>query len=207
MSGWFLYKLPALCAWIALLELDAAHAGQFLLSRPLLMGPVVGLLLGDWKAGVAPGALIELFWLQGLPAGAARTLNGTLAAAVAVIWSAGPLRVPPEAALPAALACGALFPRIQDRIRARRARLVALAREAIERGEDPDWDRLLLTGLGTHALAAGAFVYAAAAAGGPLLLIAWFAAPFELQEGLRWGYRAVPWIGLAVLLHALGRRR
>jgi mannose PTS system EIIC component len=53
------------------LGLDRTAAGQFMISRPIVAGPLTGFLLGEPMVGLQVGALIELLWLGRLPVGAA----------------------------------------------------------------------------------------------------------------------------------------
>ncbi|MBW6511820.1 MAG: PTS sugar transporter subunit IIC [Desulfuromonadaceae bacterium] len=51
--------------------LDRTAALQFMICRPLVAGPLTGLMLGDWLVGMQVGMLLELLWLGRLPVGAA----------------------------------------------------------------------------------------------------------------------------------------
>ena len=53
-----------------ILGLDRTAALQIMISRPLVAGPLVGLLLGDPASGLTIGMLLELLWLCRLPVGA-----------------------------------------------------------------------------------------------------------------------------------------
>ena len=50
-----------------LLGLDRTAALQIMISRPLVAGPLVGLLLGDALTGLTVGMLLELLWLCRMP--------------------------------------------------------------------------------------------------------------------------------------------
>jgi mannose/fructose/N-acetylgalactosamine-specific phosphotransferase system component IIC len=50
--------------------LDAMAAFQVMLSRPLVLGGIVGWLLGDTGSGLLQGCLLELLWVNVLPVGA-----------------------------------------------------------------------------------------------------------------------------------------
>jgi PTS system mannose-specific IIC component len=50
-------------------SLDRSVAFQFMVSRPLVTGPIIGLVLGDVYTGVMVGALLELLWISRLPLG------------------------------------------------------------------------------------------------------------------------------------------
>ena len=50
--------------------LDRTAALQFMLSRPIVSGPLTGLVLGEPLIGLQVGMLVELLWLGRLPVGA-----------------------------------------------------------------------------------------------------------------------------------------
>jgi mannose/fructose/N-acetylgalactosamine-specific phosphotransferase system component IIC len=49
--------------------LDRTAAGQFMISQPIVAGPLAGLLLGDFTAGCIIGLTVELVWVLDLPVG------------------------------------------------------------------------------------------------------------------------------------------
>ncbi len=76
-----------------LLALDATSVGQFMVSRPLVAATFAGWWLGDPALGLQIGAILELFYLAGVPAGGSRVPDTGPASvvAVAVAVSAGGL--------------------------------------------------------------------------------------------------------------------
>jgi PTS system mannose-specific IIC component len=64
--------LVLLLGWGTLAGLDLVTFPQALLNRPIVAGAGTGLLLGDPVAGLAVGAVLELFALDVLPVGASR---------------------------------------------------------------------------------------------------------------------------------------
>jgi PTS system mannose-specific IIC component len=54
---------------LGLLSLDATAAGQFMFSRPITVGALVGLLTGSPELGLQIGALVELIWIGEVPVG------------------------------------------------------------------------------------------------------------------------------------------
>ncbi len=76
-----------------LLALDATSVGQFMVSRPLVAATLAGWCLGDPALGLQIGAILELFYLAGVPAGGSRVPETGPASvvAVAVAVSAGGL--------------------------------------------------------------------------------------------------------------------
>lgn len=73
------------------LGLDRTAAGQFMISQPIVAGPVTGWMLGDPIAGIVIGSVLELVWLLDLPVGtfvpADATIGTVSATAVAVLGS------------------------------------------------------------------------------------------------------------------------
>lgn len=86
--------------WLALLGgvmgLDTVSCVQSMISRPIVVGPLAGALLGDPVSGMYAGVLLELVSLNQLPIGASRgwdTGPATVAASavVALQASSGPV--------------------------------------------------------------------------------------------------------------------
>jgi PTS system mannose-specific IIC component len=69
------------------LGLDRTAAFQFMLSRPIVAGPLTGLVLGDAWSGLQIGALVELLWLGRLPVGAAIPPDDTQVTVAATVLS------------------------------------------------------------------------------------------------------------------------
>ena len=69
-----------------IIGLDRTAAGQFMISQPIVAGPLTGWLLGDPTAGIVIGASMELVWLLDMPIGTfvpADATIGTISAAAA----------------------------------------------------------------------------------------------------------------------------
>lgn len=82
MSGSFGQAL--LVALVAgILEWDIYGWGQTMISRPVVAGPVIGLVLGDLKTGLLIGGAIEMIYLGVIPVGAAVPPDATTATTVA----------------------------------------------------------------------------------------------------------------------------
>jgi PTS system mannose-specific IIC component len=56
---------------------------QAMISRPIIIAPVIGSILGDPYAGLIIGAILELFWIDRLPIGIYIPPNDSIAAAMA----------------------------------------------------------------------------------------------------------------------------
>jgi mannose/fructose/N-acetylgalactosamine-specific phosphotransferase system component IIC len=74
-----------------IIGLDRTAAGQFMISQPIVAGPLTGWLLGDPTAGIVIGASMELVWLLDMPIGtfvpADATIGTVSAAAAAALGS------------------------------------------------------------------------------------------------------------------------
>ncbi len=69
--------------------LDAASCPQVMISRPVVDGPLAGLLLGSPATGLWIGALLEILTLRQLPVGASRYWDTGPAAVAATAAAAG----------------------------------------------------------------------------------------------------------------------
>jgi len=65
-----------------LLSLDRVFV-QTMISRPMIIAPVIGVLLGNPYAGLIIGAILELFWIDRIPIGIYIPPNDSIAAAFA----------------------------------------------------------------------------------------------------------------------------
>jgi mannose/fructose/N-acetylgalactosamine-specific phosphotransferase system component IIC len=66
-----------------IIALDSVSVGQTMISRPIIAGPLAGLLLGVPGSGLTVGMLLELLAMETMPFGAARYLEWSAAAVVA----------------------------------------------------------------------------------------------------------------------------
>lgn len=187
---------------LAVLELDAAHAGQFMLSRPIVIGPALGLALGNGGLGAGIGVLCELFSLGELPVGGHLPVNATVSAGAALLLALGPGGVPPELAFPGGLALGWIHKRLETALRRRRNRLGRVVEERLSRGEKPSLGGLAARELGMQALMTLAVLVLAVMAR-PLLGQGWPLIPETLRDGLKAGFALSPWLGLAALVVSL----
>lgn len=76
-----------------LIGLDRTAVGQFMLSQPIVAGPITGWALGDPLAGLFIGGTLELIWVLDMPVGTFVPADSTVAAvaatAIAVLGSGG----------------------------------------------------------------------------------------------------------------------
>ena len=100
MPHWFLIS-----GLLAFLSLDVAAVGQFMVCRPIVVGPLVGWFLGHPDIGLEMGALIELIWIGDLPVGAHLPMDLMMLSGVSVAFACELLgnQYPPEAVMTYAL--------------------------------------------------------------------------------------------------------
>jgi mannose/fructose/N-acetylgalactosamine-specific phosphotransferase system component IIC len=68
----------------SLLWLDRVYIFQLMISRPMIMGPIIGIFMGDVKVGILIGASLELLWLNAPPVGSYLPNDESFCTAVAV---------------------------------------------------------------------------------------------------------------------------
>lgn len=175
---------------IALLELDSVHAGQFMLSRPIVLGALLGLLFQRLELGFSLGALVEMFSLEALPVGGHVPANATIAAGAALLFALGPSPVPVEAAFPAGMASGWAYRWLDARARERR-------------GAAASPGGAVLMGILSQFASTALFLFLAVVFLRPLLCWGWPWAPDFVSEGLRFALTLAPWLGTAVLAKTL----
>ena len=79
-----------LCILASLLELDTTYAFQTLISRPIIAGPIFGLITGDVMAGVQVGIFTELLFSDISPLGGIIPPSGIVACVIPlVLYSLG----------------------------------------------------------------------------------------------------------------------
>jgi PTS system mannose-specific IIC component len=81
-----------------IIGLDRTALGQFMISQPVVAGPLTGWLLGDVTAGLVIGGTLELIWVLDMPIGTFVPADSTVAAvaatAIAALGSTAPGQLP-----------------------------------------------------------------------------------------------------------------
>ena len=201
MSGWF--GMAAASALVGVIELDVVQAGQVMLSRPLVLGSLLGIVLNDPRLGFLLGAYVELLSIDDLPMGDRIPLNATVAVSAAFLLAWGPRGLPCEAALPAGLCAGWVHRWIEAALRLRRKDWCAQADAVVRRGGTPSLGRMIVVALVQQAAGTLAVMLVTIFVFGPVLRQAWIHAPAGVVEGIGFAWLLAPWLGLGVLLHTL----
>lgn len=191
---------------VSIVELDGVAVGQFMVSRPIVVGPALGWTFGRPDLGLLVGAVVELLGLPDLPVGGNLPLNGTVACAGSLLLALGPARLPLEFSLPIGLAAGWLHSRGEGAMRQKRAALSRVAEAAVSRGARPWFAYLSARSLVRQACWT-ALVLGGSLSAGPVFSWLWLRAPETLRAGLGVGLAASPCVAAASLLNALWVRR
>lgn len=191
---------------VALLELDAASVGPFLLSRPFVIGPLVGALRGDAWTGAALGVAFEALTLAELPLGGCLDLSAPVAAGTAAWLASGAGALAPEAAFASGLVAGWAHARLERVLRRSRGAHVRRAEAALAAGAPSRLGAELFGALTGQAAVTFAFSLAVLGVVGPLIARVWPAVPGLARAGARAAFLAAPWIGGGSLAAALWRR-
>lgn len=199
-------QLAVLAAAIAVIELDGTYIGQWMISRPIVLGPMVGILAGEIEAGVLLGALFEMFSAAAVPVGTHIPANATIGAGSALLLALGPGAAGLEWAFPVGLALAHAFRPLEGELRQRAERWEARAARRIEEEEPGGLGGILALGLVERLAVSAAFLMAVLFVLRPLLSRLACAAPEIVQAGLGWGLDAAPWLGVAALLQVLWKR-
>lgn len=100
-----LWQALLISLWVVIAICDD-QTFQFHISRPLITGPVIGLILGDLHTGLLVGGTVELMFLAVIFVGTAVPPNHTIAATlgtVLAVSAGGSVEIAIAAALPVAL--------------------------------------------------------------------------------------------------------
>lgn len=196
-----------------LLGLDRTAVLQIMISRPLVAGPLVGLLLGDAMTGLTIGMLLELLWLCRMPVGASiphddtQVTIGATTLAIALSGTAGKGIGLTLCALLVALPLGKIGQVVERTVRSRNQRLPAAAQQTLQHGGLPAIERLHLLGLANFALGALTTYIAIVLIGHWLIITGGSYFLDLLTKQAIWIKLALILVGVATLLQALNVRR
>lgn len=197
----------AACAsGLAVLELDAASVGPFLLSRPFVVGPLVGWALGNLWTGAVMGAVFEALTLEEAPLGGRLDLSAPVAAGAAAWLAAGPAGLPAEAAFLCGLSAGWAHAAVERRLRRSRGGHARRVEAALSEGRAPALGAELAASLALQTAATFSVLFVLFAAAGPFGARAWAFAPESVRAGARAAFLAAPWLAGGSLAASLLRR-
>ena len=77
-------------AWAGVIALDFTACGPFMVTQPLVCGPLFAWLLGQVGLGVIIGGIMQLLWMDLSPIGVGIPYDATATTLLAVYWSSLP---------------------------------------------------------------------------------------------------------------------
>lgn len=188
-----------LCLLAALLELDTTYVGQLTFSRPIIAGPIFGLITGDLMAGVQVGVFTELLFVDISPLGGIIPPSGVMCSAIALIlYSLGiELYFGFFLGVLAAIAYGHLDKWMR---KARMKKMVFLEKNAAK--NPTAFTRTVIMLIISAFLLNLIFISICAWICTQLMynIVAYI--PLKSYAAFKFAYMAVPWIGLATLIPA-----
>jgi len=84
------HRLFTAAMWAGVIALDFTGCGPFMVSQPLVCGPLFGWLLGQVAVGVILGGIIQLLWMDLSPIGVGIPYDATSTTLLAVYWASLP---------------------------------------------------------------------------------------------------------------------
>ncbi len=196
----------------ALICLDRVVA-QFMISRPIVAAPLIGIALGDLLSGLVTGALLELLWVDRIPVGPYVPPNDTF---VAILATAGAILAAPVSAHPPheliALAilvfapAGFLGQRMEILLRKWNDGLVLQAMEDAKSGNAAGITRRHLAALGRYFAGSLVFLSVALIGGACLLRVIYPDLSGPILQTLAFAYYMLPLVGIGVALNTIKLR-
>ncbi|MBI4052271.1 MAG: PTS sugar transporter subunit IIC [Elusimicrobia bacterium] len=192
------------------MELEATSVGQWLVSRPIILGPLLGIFIqasaGRLWESAQMGLWVEFLLLDVLPVGGVVPPNGALAVAGAILLQAR--GVPDPVCFFLGIGLGWGFVPVETWIRQYRVRFSKSLEDQFRdfRGTGIGILKVLLKSLILQFLVVFLFLLVGLAVAGPTAIWLWGVSPEVLREGLQRTYEVVPWIGMATLFWVLRPR-
>jgi len=190
--------IVGLCALAALLELDTAYVGQFMLSRPTMAGAILGYAAGDFMTGLQLGLFAELLFLDHVPVGGNVPPSGVFWTVSALV-AASIFSVPLPLAFFLGMLAGLLYSKLEIWLRSLRYNWSERIESELDNGGCNLW-KWVLKALAMQYFCGFALALAASFAAGYTGAFLWQYMPRALQSGMTVAYLSIPWIGLAMLM-------
>ncbi len=183
---------------------------QVMISRPIVAGPLTGLLLNDFSAGLVAGALIELLWIDRLPIGSYVPPNDSMTAilitASSILAGAQVGRVSPEImtlAIVLLLPVGLLGQKIDTLITIKNNQLSHRAIACARKGDARGISRIHLTAIARAFLLNVVLLFVLLIAAVAVLRWLFPLLSDAVLQGLRYMYIFIPVLGIAVAINTI----
>lgn len=181
---------------------DSRVMGLCMLERPLVLGAITGLILGDFQMGIIIGASLELVMMGVVGIGAATppdTVSGSILSAAFAITSGLDL----SAAVALALPIATLGQLVGIFDRTMNGYFVHMADEGAKRGDYKAVDRALWCGAGLFFVSYFLLVFLGAMLGSAVIGTFVEMIPQFIIDGFKVASGMLPALGIAILLQLL----
>jgi len=186
---------------------------QAMISRPIVIAPIIGLILNNPYAGLVIGAVVELFWIDRIPVGTYIPPNDSivavLATSIAILAGQGRGITPPELislAVLCAVPCGIIAQKIDTFIIKSNDRLSDQALEDAKTANIRAIEKKNYYGLIKVFLYTVLFLFVAQAILVPAVAWCYPQLPPPLIKMLTLTYYFLPIIGIAAALNTIKMR-
>lgn len=186
---------------------------QAMISRPIVAGPLTGLLLNDFSAGLTAGALIELLWIDRLPIGTYVPPNDSITAilitAASIMAGASAGRVSPELitlAIVLLLPVGLLGQKIDTWLTIKNNYLSHRAVACARKGDTKGISRIHLTAITRTFLMNVVLLFVLLVAAVAVLRWLFPLLSDGILQGLRYMYIFIPVLGIAAAVNVVKMR-
>ena len=196
-----------LVGFVALFGFLECAIGNSMVQRPIVMGPLVGLVLGDLQTGLLVGATLELAFMGNVTIGAALppeiTAGGILGTAFAITSGSGA-----DVALALALPIATVALLVKNTYYlVVRSWFLHRADRYVEAGDDKGVARMHLLSFWSYAIVMSVIIAACFYAGSPAVEAFLAVIPQFVKDGLSVAAGILPALGFALLASMLVNKR
>ncbi len=181
---------------------DSRVMGLCMMERPLFLGPVVGLILGDFQTGIVVGASLELVMMGIVGIGSA-TIPDTVSASILATAFSITSGLDVSAAVALALPIATLGQLVGVLVRTANGYFAHQADKAAERGNYKGVDRALWGGAGLFFIAYFLLVFLGALLGSAVIGAFVDKLPQSVIDGFSVASGMLPALGIAILMQLL----
>lgn len=172
------------------------------IHRPIITGPIVGLIMGDFTLGIVTGATLELAWLGLVPNAGAQPPDVTLGTIAAIVFQVN-AGVSAETALGVGLPIAILMQLLIVLFFTMTSFTMGIADRYAEKADTKGIDRLLVLTISLRGVLYSVVAFATVILGPHLADLITNYVPQEWLKGIGIGARMVPAIGFALLLKTM----
>ena len=199
-----LLSLAGFCALVALLELDTTYVGQFLISRPMIAGAILGYLTGNLFLGLQVGIFVELIYIDYLPIGGVVPPSGAITAAIAILMNYF-FKMDIYFAFFVGIVCGQTFAFLDKYIRNKRSAMLDRIEKAILRKKITP-AIVMLESISTEFVVIFVFMILCMIVFGPLFDHLHEDITEKIHIAFKLAYYVIPWVGLCGLLFSFSSK-